>query len=40
MNYEVLLLICLVYIIPIVIIYRRFVRENERIEEVYRKSKH
>jgi hypothetical protein len=37
MNYEVLLLIILVYIIPICLIYRKFVRDNERADEEYRK---
>jgi len=37
MNYEVLLLLCLVYILPLAIIYRRFVKENERIDAEYRK---
>jgi hypothetical protein len=37
MNYEVLLLITLIYIIPILLIYRKFVRDNERADEEYRK---
>jgi hypothetical protein len=37
MNYEVLLLLCLIYILPLAIIYRRFVKENEKIDEEYRK---
>ena len=37
MNYEVLLLLCLIYILPLGIIYRRFVKENEKIDAEYRK---
>ena len=37
MNYEVLLLLAVIYIFPLVLIYRRFVRENEKIDAEYRK---